>query len=433
MNIHSKEALAAAVKEIVTKQKVTDMHTHLYPPHFGDLLLWGVDELLTYHYLVAEVMRWSDIPVEDFWNFSKQEQAELIWSKLFIEHSPISEACRGVLTTLQGFGLDTSMRDLAAYREAFAKQDAYGQVEQVLELANVDHVVMTNDPFDDRERARWLDGEQTDSRFHAVLRLDPLLNDYANTKHRLRKWGYAVEDAWTEQSIQEVTRFLNDWIIRMKPLYMAVSLPPTFAFPEESDRGRILRDCILPLSKANSLPFAMMIGVKKKVHPALGDAGDYVAKASTEPLEHLLAHYPDNKFIVTMLARENQHELCVLARKFRNLMIFGCWWFMNNPVIIEEMTRMRTELVGLSMVPQHSDARVLDQLIYKWKHSKALIAKVLIDKYSDLLDTGWTIERQEIERDVADLFRNNFWRFIGREDMIEVPASSGAEAPARVR
>ncbi len=72
--------------------------------------------------------------------------------------------------------------------------------------------------------------------------------------------------------------------------------------------------------------------------------------------------FPDTKFIATVLARENQHELCVLARKFRNLHIFGCWWFLNNPSLIDEMTRMRLELLGLSFTPQHSDARVLDQL-----------------------------------------------------------------------
>lgn len=30
------------------------VHTHLLPPEHGRLMLWGVDELLTYHYLVAE-------------------------------------------------------------------------------------------------------------------------------------------------------------------------------------------------------------------------------------------------------------------------------------------------------------------------------------------------------------------------------------------
>jgi len=89
-----------------------------------------------------------------------------------------------------------------------------------------------------------------------------------------------------------------------------------------------------------------------------------------------------------VLARENQHELCVLARKFRNLHIFGCWWFTNVPEIINEMTRMRLELIGLSVTPQHSDARVLDQIIYKWTHSRRIIAQVLVEKYADLAQTG---------------------------------------------
>jgi len=40
------------------------------------LLLWGIDELLTYHYLVAEVFRYLDVPYEKFWALSKAQQAE---------------------------------------------------------------------------------------------------------------------------------------------------------------------------------------------------------------------------------------------------------------------------------------------------------------------------------------------------------------------
>ena len=85
-----------------------------------------------------------------------------------------------------------------------------------------------------------------------------------------------------------------------------------------------------------------------------------MGKADLTCLENLLRENQDNKFLVTLLSRENQHELCVLGRKFKNLMIFGCWWFMNNPSIIEEITRERIELLGLSVIPQHSDARILD-------------------------------------------------------------------------
>jgi hypothetical protein len=131
-------------------------------------------------------------------------------------------------------------------------------------------------------------------------------------------------------------------------------------------------------------------------------------------LQNLCAGFPENKFAATLLARENQHELCVLARKFRNLHIFGCWWFLNNPSLIEEITRMRLELLGLSFTPQHSDARVLDQIIYKWRHSRAILTKVLTEKYADLAQTGWVVTHKEIQRDVEGLFGRAFDRFCGR-------------------
>jgi len=55
------DAMRAAVRETVERTPLTDIHTHLYAPAFGKLLLWGVDELLTYHYLIAEVVRASRI------------------------------------------------------------------------------------------------------------------------------------------------------------------------------------------------------------------------------------------------------------------------------------------------------------------------------------------------------------------------------------
>jgi hypothetical protein len=148
------------------------------------------------------------------------------------------------------------------------------------------------------------------------------------------------------------------------------------------------------------------------VNPDLGDAGDMLGRADIGSLTDLLRAFPQNRFFVTMLARENQHELAVAARKFGNLMVFGCWWFVNNPSLIDEITRMRMELLGTSFIPQHSDARVLDQLIYKWDHSRAVIADVLVDKYADLVAAGWRVTCSAIERDVRHLLRDNFEAFL---------------------
>ena len=74
---------------------------------------------------------------------------------------------------------------------------------------------------------------------------------------------------------------------------------------------------------------------------------------------------------------------------------------------------MRVELIGLSFTPQHSDARVLDQLVYKWRHSRKIIAQVLREKYSALAETGWVPTPAEIQRDVEALFGGDFERFCG--------------------
>ncbi len=77
---------------------------------------------------------------------------------------------------------------------------------------------------------------------------------------------------------------------------------------------------------------------------------------------------------------------------------------------------MRVELLGLSFTPQHSDARVLEQIIYKWQDSRRVIAQVLVDKYTALAQIGWQVTLAEVERDVKDLFGGNFQRFCGTQD-----------------
>jgi len=404
--------LKKVVERTVDEVKITDIHTHLFSPDFGEQLLWGVDELINYHYLQAETLRISDIPYEQFWSMSKTEQADLIWDTLFIKNSPYSEACRGVLTVLDKLGLDVASRNLNEYREYFSKLSIEEYIDIVFNVSGVKEVVMTNDPFVDEEREVWLNKYKGDSRFKAALRIDPLLNTWDETYLKLNKWGYNVQKELTEETLNEIRRFLVEWIDRMKAVYMAASLPPDFKVPENSARSIIIEKCIIPVSREKNVPFAMMIGVKKLTNPGLRVGGDSVGKGDINTVEYLCRQYPNNKFLVTMLARENQHELCVAARKFRNLMIFGCWWFLNNPSLIEEITRMRFELLGTSVIPQHSDARILDQLIYKWSHSRKIIANVLIEKYSDILATGWTIKEEEIIRDVENLFGGNFWNFV---------------------
>jgi hypothetical protein len=398
-------AVRQLVTDVVNATPVYDIHTHLYDPAFGELLLWGIDDLLTYHYLIAESLRWApEVPYDTFWKLSKTEQADLIWDRLFIRHSPISEACRGVITTLNALGFDVKKRDLAALRQHYAQSNVQDFTTRCLELANVRKVCMTNSPFDPVECPVWHAGFQRDERFAAALRIDPLLLDWENATTTLRRQGYKVNLDFSGQTFSEVRRFLADWTKRIDAQYCMISLPPDFQFPDKGDIGRLIEHAIMPHGRDHNQAFALMIGVRRNVNAQLRLAGDSVGPCDVSAVERLCEFFPKNKFMCTVLAREDQHALCVAARKFRNLHVFGCWWFLNNPSLIEEITRMRLELIGLSCTPQHSDCRVLDQLIYKWGHSRPILARVLADKYADLAAAGWEPSREEVERDARDVF-----------------------------
>jgi hypothetical protein len=408
--------LARTIQGIVASTPADDIHTHLYDPAFGELLLWGIDDLLVYHYLIAETFRFGSISYDQFWALSKPAQAELIWNELFIRHSPLSEACRGVVTTLNRLGLDVKKRDLGVIRKWFAGWKVEEYTEHCMELGGVKSVCMTNSPFDDLERPVWERGFKANGVFKAALRIDPMLVSWEETAPRLVKWGYKVKADLDAKTVSEVRRFLADWTRRMSAQYVMVSLAPDFEYPAKDSCARLIERGVLPHCAEFGIPFAIMPGVKRAVNPRLRLAGDGVGRNDLQALQNLCARHPENKFLCTLLSRENQHEAAVLTRKFPNLHIFGCWWFMNIPTLVDEITRMRLELLGPSFTAQHSDARVLDQLIYKWDHSRTVISRILVEKYEGLEQSGWPVRSAEIEGDVRLLFGGAFEDFLKRKD-----------------
>lgn len=362
--------LPERVRQAVDAAPVIDLHTHLFAPQFGALNLWGVDELLTYHYLVAETLRAETaVTPEAFFARDKMAQADLVWDALFVRRSPLSEATAGVLTVFDAFGLDPHARDLGEARKFFAGRRPEAHLEQVLDLAGVTALTMTNDPTDPQERALWDGGVESDARFYAALRLDRLVSPPPTPSLRAE---------------------LDRWIARMRPRYLAISVTEVVSPPQ----------AVLDACRDHNLPFALMVGVRRAVNPRLRGAGDGVSAVDLAPLERLAEENPDVRFLVTTLARENAHGLCVTARKFANVLPFGCWWFMNNPSLVEETTLMRLEMLGPTFVPQHSDARILEQLIYKWRHARRAIAVALTRRYEAMTVPP---SDAQIARDAKDL------------------------------
>lgn len=84
---------------------------------------------------------------ETFFSLSKQEQAELVWKALFVDRLPLSEACRGVITTLTSLGLNEQVqtRDLVGIRlfySTFRKDGTEGAErfsEEVFSKAGIEY------------------------------------------------------------------------------------------------------------------------------------------------------------------------------------------------------------------------------------------------------------------------------------------------------
>ena len=129
--------LKAIIDEQLANMEIVAVHTHLYPADIDGLLLWGIDEILTYQYLIAEYIRYSYLEYRKIFRLHKARQAELVWQTLFLDRSPVCEAQRGVLTILNRLGLDVKSRSLEAYREYYRGLTLLGQIDQVFRLAGV--------------------------------------------------------------------------------------------------------------------------------------------------------------------------------------------------------------------------------------------------------------------------------------------------------
>ena len=187
-----------------------------------------------------------------------------------------------------------------------------------------------------------------------------------------------------------------------------------------------------------------MIGVYRQVNPGLRLAGDSVRRSNLDCLDNLCRGFPDNRFLVTTLAREDQHELCVTARKHPNLLVFGCWWFLNNPSVIQEITRERLEMLGLTVVPQHSDARVLDPDSEASQLGEVPVSRCTFKRSADQVDVLLTVYTYTSRDDARKSFERSRLRAADSEPVkglgdgaywwtVSVPANSSRSLRIRYR
>ena len=190
--------LCSVVKECVDKCKIIDLHSHLFPQSFDDLYLIGIDNLLTYHYLVSELfIVWNELSPSKFYKLSKECQANIIWDELFIKRSPLSEACKGVITTCIKLGLvqEIDNRDLDGIKLLWSLKINKKEYEAyTLQIFEMKYRVYNYDKSNfDLQEIKYLEKYEIPSQFKTTLRIDKLLFDFENCCKFVNKFDYTPD------------------------------------------------------------------------------------------------------------------------------------------------------------------------------------------------------------------------------------------------
>ena len=398
--ILSSDNISSKLLNIINSAPIFDLHTHLFPPKHEGYFLLGFKNLLNYHYLIAELLTATNIDASTFYSYNDEKKASIIWNELFEKRTPVSEACAGVLSILKELNIEINNKSFLSICDEYDKK--IQSDKNIFELSNVSSLVMTNNPFDLDEWSLFNTNDWDKKIYLSSLRLDDLILEYEET---LKK----AKDQISNQDNIIVT-YLEKCYSQSNPVYAAVSLNlETF---HKIFHDSLWKDILVWLENKN-LPLSLMLGVKRAVNKDFGLAGDGIGDINLKELSNLCNLFPKNKFLVTCLSLNDQHELTVLARKHPNLKIFGFWWFMNQPTIIKQILKMRIDMLGFSFIPQHSDARVSDQLIYKWSHFKKILHPILLEYYQDLLDKNFPISENILQRDIDNLLCGNAKKYLG--------------------
>ena len=394
--------LKQTITEIINGTEIFDIHTHLFPAEFKKYHLSGISEVLNYHYLIAELFTTTNVNVKKFYKLTNKEKANIIWKELFQKRTPISEACKGVLTILSELSIDYMFKSFDEIDSEYSKLNLSDL--QIFKISKISKVVMTNNPYDKSEWELFRNKNWDTNKYLASLRLDDIL---INLDKCLDICKENINNFDNDRDL--IIKYLDKVYEESKPVYAALSLNGLQL--NSFLKNKFIPDILKWLERKN-IPLSLLLGVRRNVNKDFLLAGDGIDRIDLRQLSEICNQYSNNKILCSCLSLNDQHELTVLARKHQNLKIFGFWWFMNQPSLIKLILNLRIELLGLNFIPQHSDARVTDQLLYKWPHFKALLNNVLYNHYNDIKLKNFKISENQISDDVSKLFFINSKNFL---------------------
>ena len=168
---------------------------------------------------------------------AKEAQADLIWEALFVrEHAALGgeprrgRGARGARARPARAGPARGPRVLRAQRPGGSHRPGARPLGR--ERGRHDQRPVRRPS----EAAIWEQGGASDPRFHAALRIDPVLNEWGG-RRRVEARGYAVADVIFGRDRDAARRFLDDWVERMRPALPRRLAPGRLPLPGDGPRG----------------------------------------------------------------------------------------------------------------------------------------------------------------------------------------------------
>ena len=379
------DPLVKSLYDAICAIRLIDPHSHINPHAPTSKTL---DDILGYHYYteLAHSAGMSQAPLQA--DVEPRERARALFEHLerldnTVQYSWFLEIARAVLG-FEGDRISASDCDpLWEKAEQVLAQPDHD--ENVLNLANVEQVFLTND-FDDP-----LEGFDT-TRYVPCLRTDDLVFHLGKPETVQRLENATDVSVTGPGPLRDALGKLFEHFVRRGAKACAISLPPDFS-PEPVTDARfgtalesMLRTGSTPsaedaeacsngvfwslaeLCRTHSLPFDLMIGVNRKVYRDGVFQGQDLFDQRTSLIQYaeLFNAFPEVTFPISVLTSGQNQELASYAWIFPNVVTNGHWWYSNVPVYLESDTRGRAQAVPKSkQIGYYSDAYKLEFVLPK--------------------------------------------------------------------
>ncbi len=375
----------AGFRAAIEGEKFGDAHSH-WDPIYG---FEGLIQAAAYHYLdgeAAALRRLSRSEQAAHKSLDVEARARANLEAIFADGAlPVSTAACGWIRMANMLGLDVTqppgeiLDEFKARYGDMPKQEYRAMIfgkSRVRTITGTQSIFLPSEAklyCDDDAMTGWDPVCDTAIRFDEALRKPELLAEAA----KLADFPLAGGNPESEPTRAALKALANFHIERFRKhsrvRYISASLSEKDRFFDTADRPSqsrfaiVMRDVIIPLAKENGLPVFLMPYVRRGVNPEAGASGDCVSMGDVDDLIRFISENPDVSFILTGLHPLLDYTFAFLTRACPNVRIIGFWWGNLNSNEVRRQIQQRMEFVGTAWFGLNSDARILDQILYKWE------------------------------------------------------------------